>query len=315
MVEVFGITGPIFILIILGFIAARSGLLAPEHVRGMGTFVIYFALPALLFKAIAGRELAQVLNWPYLSAYALATVSLFAIGFLIARKFRREGVSASAVLAMGMSVPNSGFVGYPIAVMVLGDTAALAMALGMLVENLVMIPLSLALAEAGQQRGKAGQMVRETSLRLLRNPLIIAISLGLLFSLLNLQLPAVPARVVDMLVAASAPVALFVIGASLNGQKSRGMLTDVVQTSLGKLVLHPLMLFAAYGLFSGIDPQLMVAGLLFAAAPVMTVYPILGARYGLEERCAAALVANMVLAFFTINLLLMLLRWQGWLPA
>ena len=61
--------------------------------------------------------------------------------------------------------------------------------------------------------------------------------------------------------------------------------------------------------------MLMVAGMISAGAPMMTIYPILGQRYGLEDRCAAALVVNMVLAFFTINALLMALRWYGWLPS
>lgn len=280
----------------------------------MGTFVIYFALPSLVFKALAERSLSEVLNGPYLAAYAMASLSLFGIGLLLARRWRGLDLSSSAILAMGMAVPNSGFVGYPIAVMVIGPTAALAMALGMLVENLLMIPLALAIAEAGRQDGQGWTVVRETALRLLRNPLIIAIVLGLGMSLLELRLPVVPARVIEMLAAASAPVALFVIGATLNGMKAGGMAADLAQTSIGKLILHPLLMFAALSLVPGVDPLLMVAGVLFASAPMLSVFPILGQRFGLEERCAAALVGCTVLAFFSISVLLALLRWQGLLP-
>ena len=314
MLAVLSITAPIFILIGLGFFSARIALVNRDQVRGMGTFVIYFALPALVFKALAERSLSEVLNGPYLAAYAMASLSLFGIGLLVARRWRGLNLSSSAILAMGMAVPNSGFVGYPIAVMVIGPTAALAMALGMLVENLLMIPLALAIAEAGRQGGQGWTVVRETALRLLRNPLIIAIVLGLGMSLLELRLPVVPARVIEMLAAASAPVALFVIGATLNGMKAGGMAADLAQTSIGKLILHPLLMFAALSLVPGIDPLLMVAGVLFASAPMLSVFPILGQRFGLEERCAAALVGCTVLAFFSISVLLALLRWQGLLP-
>lgn len=314
MLAVLSITAPIFILIGLGFFSARIALVNREQVRGMGTFVIYFALPSLVFKALAERSLSEVLNWPYLLAFALASLSLFGIGLLVARRWRGLGLSHSAILAMGMSVSNSGFVGYPIAVMVIGPTAALAMALGMLVENLVMIPLALAIAEAGRQGGQGWTVARETALRLLRNPLIIAIVLGLVMSMLELHLPMVPARVIDMLAAASAPVALFVIGATLNGMKIGGMAADLAQTSIGKLILHPLLMFVALSLVPGIDPMLMVAGVLFTSAPMMSVFPILGQRFGLEERCAAALVGCTVLAFFSVSALLVLLRWQGLLP-
>lgn len=314
MLAVLSITAPIFILIGLGFFSARIALVNRDQVRGMGTFVIYFALPSLVFKALAERSLSEVLNGPYLAAYAMASLSLFGIGLLLARRWRGLDLSSSAILAMGMAVPNSGFVGYPIAVMVIGPTAALAMALGMLVENLLMIPLALAIAEAGRQDGQGWTVVRETALRLLRNPLIIAIVLGLGMSLLELRLPVVPARVIEMLAAASAPVALFVIGATLNGMKAGGMAADLAQTSIGKLILHPLLMFAALSLVPGVDPMLMFAGVLFASAPMLSVFPILGQRFGLEERCAAALVGCTVLAFFSISGLLALLRWQGLLP-
>jgi len=73
-------------------------------------------------------------------------------------------------------------------------------------------------------------------------------------------------------------------------------------------------MFAALSLVPDIDPLLMVAGLLFASAPMMSVFPILGQRFGLEERCAAALVGCTVLAFFSVSAVLALLRWQGLLP-
>ncbi len=314
MLAVLSITAPIFILIGLGFFSARIGLVNREQARGMGAFVIHFALPALVFKALAERSLGEVLNWPYLGAYALASLSLFGFGLLLARRWRGQSLSQSAILAMGMSVSNSGFIGYPIAVMVIGPTAGLAMALGMLVENLLMVPLALALAEAGQQQGRGLTVLRETVRRLLRNPLIIAIVLGLAMSLSGLRLPLVPARVVEMLAAASAPVALFVIGATLYGMKIGGMAADLAQTAIGKLILHPLLVFAALSLVPDIDPLLMVAGLLFASAPMMSVFPILGQRFGLEERCAAALVGCTVLAFFSVSAVLALLRWQGLLP-
>lgn len=314
MLAVLSITAPIFIIIGLGFLFARIGLVNREQARGMGTFVIHFALPSLVFKALAERSLGEVLNWPYLAAYALASLSLFGFGLLLARRWRGQGLSSSAILAMGMSVSNSAFIGYPIAVMVTGPTAALAMALGMLVENLLMIPLALAMAEAGQQQGRGLAVLRETASRLLRNPMIIAIVLGLAVSLLELRLPVVASRVIEMLAGATAPVALFVIGAALNGLKVGGTAADVAQTSIGKLLLHPLLMFAALWLMPGVDSTLMVTGVLFACAPMMSVFPILGQRFGLEERCAAALVVCTVLAFFSVSVVLALLRWQGLLP-
>ena len=304
MLDILAITTPIFILIGLGFLSARAGLLSREQFRGIGTFVISFALPALLIKALGERSIGEVLNAGYLLAYGLASLAVFAGGFALSR-LRGDNLQGAAISAMGMSVSNSGFIGYPVVAMVLGTPAALAMALGMLVENLLMIPLALALAEAGRQHGaRPREMLAQTARRLAKNPMLVGIVVGLALSLLELRLPPILLRSVELLAQASAPAALFVIGGSLYGLRPGGMLAEVGQVALGKLVLHPLAVFAAFALVPSLDPTLKVAGLLFASAPMMSVYPLLGQPFGLEQRCAAALVTATALSFLTMSLLL-----------
>ncbi|QEY62868.1 AEC family transporter [Metapseudomonas lalkuanensis] len=308
MLQILGITAPIFILIGIGYLSARGRLVSPEQVLGLGKFVITFALPALVIRALLEKPLDEVFDATYLLAYGIGSQLMFWGGFLFARLVRRDSLSGSALSGLGMSVSNSGFVGYPIVAMVLGSPAAVALALGMMVENLLMIPLALAIAELGRQNGGGLRAaLLDTFMRLLRNPVIIAISVGLTLALLGVRLPAVPAKVVEMLAMASAPVALFVIGASLNGLRAGGLVKDVAQLSIGKLVLHPLAVLLCFQLLPPVDPVLRVAGVLFACSPMMSIYPILGQRYGLEGRCAAALVVCTVLAFVSISLFIGLL--------
>lgn len=308
MLQILGITAPIFILIGIGYLSARGRLVSPEQVLGLGKFVITFALPALVIRALLEKPLDEVFDATYLLAYGIGSQLMFWGGFLFARLVRRDSLSGSALSGLGMSVSNSGFVGYPIVAMVLGSPAAVALALGMMVENLLMIPLALAIAELGRQNGGGLRAaLLDTFIRLLRNPVIIAISVGLTLALLGVRLPAVPAKVVEMLAMASAPVALFVIGASLNGLRAGGLVKDVAQLSIGKLVLHPLAVLLCFQLLPPVDPVLRVAGVLFACSPMMSIYPILGQRYGLEGRCAAALVVCTVLAFVSISLFIGLL--------
>lgn len=302
MLQILAITTPIFILIGIGFLATRSGLVSREQINGMGRFVVTLALPALVIKALIERPLHEVFDRNYLLAYGLGSLAMFVLGFLFARLLRRDSISGSAITALGMSMSNSGFIGYPIVALVVGETAAVGLALGMLVENLLMFPLGLMLAEAGEQLGaglKAALL--GTAKRLLSNPLILSISLGLLLALLDVRLPAIPLKVVDMLAQASAPVALFVIGGSLVGLKAGGLLGDVLQVSIGKLILHPLAVLLLFSWFPVQDPALRIAGVLFACSPMMSIYPIIGQRFGLAGRCAAALLGATLLSFLTIN--------------
>lgn len=302
MLAILGITAPIFILIAIGFFASRSGMISRDQIAGMGRFVITFALPALVIRAMLERPLAEVMDWSYMLAYGLGSLLVFGLGYGFARLIRKDSMSGSALVGLGMSVSNSGFVGYPIVVMAVGAPAGVALALGMIIENLVMIPLALTLAELGRQSGGGVlKALMGTARNLVRHPVLIAITVALLLALLDAHPPPVAMRVIDMLATASAPVALFVIGASLNGMKAGGLLLDVGQMALGKLLLHPLMVLLCFALLPVNDPVLATAGVLMAAAPMMSIYPILGARYGFEGRCAAALVVATVLSFISVS--------------
>lgn len=301
MFEILTITTPIFLIIGLGFLAARSGLLRAEQVRGIGSFVINFALPALMLNALATRPIAEVLNGGYLLAYGGASLAVFALGFGVSRWLRRDSLSGAALSALGMSGSNSGFIGYPVAAMVIGPLAALPMALCMLVECLLVIPLAMIIAESERQGGAPGKVALEIARRLARNPLLIAILGGLSLSLLEVRLPVIVLRPIEMLAQAAAPAALFVIGATLYGLRPGGMLADVAQVTLGKLVLHPLAVALALALVPGIDPQLRIAALLFASAPMFSVYPLIGQPYGFEQRCAATLVVATALSFLSLS--------------
>ncbi|SDI18802.1 hypothetical protein SAMN05216588_112125 [Pseudomonas flavescens] len=309
MLQIFQITAPIFLLIGLGYAAAMSAVLNREQVRGIGAFVITFAMPALLIKTLGTSPIQQTLIPGYLMAYALGSCVAFAAAFCISRWLRRDNLSGSAINAMGMSVSNSGFIGYPLVAAAFGSPAVLGMAMGMLVENLLLIPLALVLAEAGKQQGGGGlSVLRLTFGRLLRNPVIIGIVIGLCVSLLGIEIPPLLLKPIDMLAGISAPLALFVIGAGLFGMKARGVWIDAAWISAGKLIIHPLAVLCAFMLVPDVSPVMKAVGVLFACSPMMSIFPILGQRFDLEDRCSATLLVATLLSFFTISVALMFLH-------
>ncbi len=309
MQRILSVTAPIFMLIGIGFVATRAQLVTREQIRGMGSFVITLALPALIIKGLAERPFHEIVNIEFLLAYAAGSLASFGLGFFVFHKRLKQDISSSAMAGLGMSASNSGFIGYPVAAMVVGPSAALGVAMAIMVETIVIIPMAQALAETGQHSGAPRRVVLlRTARRLTRSPLIIAIATGLALSLLGLRLPLIGTQVIDMLAGASAPVALFVIGGTLYGLKARGLMADITQIAIGKLIAHPIAIFLAFLLVPNMDPGLKTAGLVFASAPMLSIYPILGQRFGLEERCAAALLVSTVLSFATISLLLSLLN-------
>jgi predicted permease len=305
MASIVAVTLPIFLIVALGFFASRAGLFEPEHFRAMGRFVINFTIPALIFRSITQGEFSQVMNVRYLGAYALGAFTLLVLGTTFAILVRRKRLTLAALYGMGMSGSNSAMVGFPIVSQFLGPPAAIALALNMLVENMLMIPSGLSLAEIGE--GKRGALLRvlgRTFLGLVKTPLIVAIFLSFVASLADFQPPTPLARVVDMLAQASAPVSLFVIGGSLKGLQLRGMVRDIADIGFAKLALHPLSLFAAMAVVGLQDPELRKAGLIYAACPMMSVLPVLGQKYGDEGVWSAALLATTAASFFTVSAML-----------
>ncbi|MGQ9368251.1 AEC family transporter [Azospirillum sp. ST 5-10] len=306
MLDILTITGPIFLLIAAGYGAVRLGALSKPDVRVLGKLVVGFALPALLFRSLSQRPLAEIMNTGYLLVYAVSCLTVMALGVAVARFGKGRSLQASALYGMGMSFPNSGFVGYPVLLQVLGPPAAVVLALNMLVENVILLPLTIALAEGGRQGGgSAAAVLRSSAGRLLRNPMILAIAAGCAVSALGVVPPAPVARAVDMLASASGAVSLFAIGGALVGLEVRGLAGEIAQIAAGKLLLHPLVTVLALALLPPLEPALQVALIVGTGVPMLSIYPILGQAYGREGACAAALMATTAASFVTLNALLL----------
>jgi predicted permease len=314
ILQLLSLTVPIFLLIGLGGVSVRAGVFHERQIEGLAAFVLHFALPALVLGALAGQNLGRTFDWRYVAAYGAGSLFAFSATFSILRFGMKRSLSAAAIGGMGGAASNTGFIGYPVTLLAFGSLALTAMPLNMMVENILIIPLGLALAEAGSQNGASfGQALTTTARRLLRTPLILAILLGVLLSLLRIPIPGMIATAIDMLAKASAPCALFVVGGTIATLRDPGrvlghvsgrasnMAAEVGFIAACKLFLHPLAVAAAFFLIGGADPDMEKIGIVLASVSMITVYPIFGARYGLGGISSTALVATTALGFFTIT--------------
>jgi malonate transporter len=315
--DVLAVTGPIYLIIAVGWAVTRAGLFERADMRVFGRFVLQLALPALLFNALWQRPVAQVLNPVFMAAFAGASLLLAAAGLAWARLVGKKSLSAAAVVAMGMTCGNNGFVGFPLALQLIGPAAAPAIALCLVIESVLMLPLLMAIGDIAENRERREghpwrHAVMQSAGLMLRNPMILAIAAGLAFSLLGLRLPLPVTKAVDLLALSSGGLALFVIGGSLVGLRTSGLWADVGAVAVGKLVLLPLLVLGGLWLLPPLAPALHTAAVLAAAVPMLGVYSVLAQKHGHDRMAAAAQLATTVASFFTLTGLLWLLR-QGWL--
>ena len=290
MLNVLGVTAPVFLLIGLGYVAVRAGWLG-EGTRALGDFVLRLAMPALIFRALASRPLAEVVDVGLLASYAGASLIAFFATYAL---YARQGGARAACRALGGAAPNSGFVGFPLAILLVGPKASVALALCLVVENALTIPLGLALAE----RGRPGP---PPFARLLRNPLVIAIVVGLVAAATSLALPAPLARVVDLLANAAPGAALVAIGGGLAGLSLAAGVIEIVPVAAAKLLLHPFALMGLSALVTGADPEVRRAMLVMASAPAFSIYPLICRAFGEERAASTILLAETALAFPTMS--------------
>jgi malonate transporter and related proteins len=322
MLDILAITGPIYLCIAAGFASVRWQLFSKADMRVFGRFVLQFAIPALLFNALASRPLDEVIHWGYLFAFAGGSLAVLLGALLFARVVQRKPLSESAYMAMGMSCANSGYVGYPVMLLTFGPLAGVILALNLLVENLIKLPLLFTVADAGgdgQSRPNLWRALRQTFARLVRNPMIVAIFAGFVVAALGLQLPSVIQRTVGLFAAASSALALFIIGGTLVGLEGKGLRQQVSTIAVGKLLLHPLAVFGVVLLLPllglpVLEGDLRAAAVLSAAMPMLGIYSLLAQRHGYEGFTAAALLATTAASFFTLSGILWLMRHGvGWI--
>lgn len=313
MIEILSITFPIFAAVAVGYGAVRFGLFQPADMKVLGKYVLNFALPALLCAAVARRDLAEVLQFNYMLVFALGGLGSLGVIYLILW-LQGTGPARRAIGAMGSCCPNSAYVGYPVMLLILPEKAGIVLALNFLVENFVLVPLSLLLLESSRDtdQPKGLALLGKLFLAILKRPMFIGLLCGLAVMALGLQIPEAGFRLLDMLAASSSALALVVIGGSLVDIPMKGNVTLAAQIVLGKLVLHPLMVIAAALVLTlvglpALEGDMWTAAVVSAAMPMLAIYAVFAQEYGHEGIASIALLGATTGAFFTLSALLYVL--------
>lgn len=311
MTNVFVITGPIFLLISIGYLAVRSNIIPQSALPGMGRFVLHFSLPALIFTTISSMEFDAVIEPTYLLVYGLASLLTLILGLTFIHLVRGESLATSGIMGLGMSMSNSAFIGFPFLLQVFGEPPTHAFAMSLMVENILIMPLALTIIEyANRDKSTAGSPAvhgLKVLQRLASNPLLLAIAAGMLASMVDLNVPEALGKSLSMLAQAAIAVALFTIGGTLSVNTTRDDFDSITTVLIGKLLLHPLLVFLLLMLVPELSSELQLSMILLAAMPMLSIFPIIGSNYGVGKLCASILLFTTVVSFISLTILLVLL--------
>lgn len=311
MQAILSVTVPFFALVLLGFLAARSHALPESAIPGLNAFVLFFALPCMLFRFGASLPVRQLLDPTVIVVYLITAVTMV-FGTIALTRSERVHLKDAAFGAMTAAFPNTGFMGVPLLAALLGTAAAGPVITTVLVDLLFTSSLCIALAQAHERGGLSPRAALGRSLRgALINPLPWAIALGMLASATQTVLPGPIDTIVRMLADSAAPVALFTIGAVLwratTHVHNRTPPALYLPLAAIKLIVHPLLVlalgWAAIQLGAPLSRFNLTVLVLAAALPSASAVSLLAERYGADNgRVTRVIVTSTVLAFITFTL-------------
>ncbi|MGJ7558319.1 AEC family transporter [Variovorax sp. RB3P1] len=329
MLPVFLVTFPFFALIAAGYAAARARILPLDAIPGLNTFVLYFALPCMLLRFGAGTPIGQLLDGSVALVWGVCALAVVA-GVVMFTRNARIGWNDAAFGALVAAFPNTGFMGVPLLVALLGAQAAGPMIITIAFDLVVTSSLCIALSRLDGAVGAVGVAVagrqgaslaaRKALRGILVNPMPWSILLGVLLSAARWQLPGPLERTVAMLADAASPVALFTIGAVLarsallarehdasaavaeamgtrpkaSREAAKAPWSDVLPVVAVKLLVHPLLVWGlglgAMALGLPLSHAALVVIVLVAALPSASNVAMLAERFGADNGRIARII-------------------------
>lgn len=308
MSSVVNVVLPVFALIFLGYICRRTDRLGPTAASEINRFVVWLGLPALLFNVTATSTWAQIWQPGFIAAFTIGCLGVFAVT-LAYRLLQRQSLADSSLDALGASYANTGYIGIPLCVLILGDEALQPAMVASLIVVCLLFAIALACVETGLNAGQGAlATLGKVTRALAGHPLVLAPLLGGLWAFGGRPLPVPLSTLLTLLGTAAAPCALVSLGLFLAQPQPSGQIRGVWPLVALKLIVQPLVTwYLAIRVFA-LPPLWAYSALLLSALPTGTGPFMLAEFYGREaSRVSRVVLLSTLGSLLTLSFCLYLL--------
>jgi predicted permease len=272
---------PIFALVLAGWFVRRIGLLGAAATTELNRFVVYLALPALLFDVVSTARPADIWQPGFIASFSIGAALVFA--GTVAVRLRRSPLAEASIDGLNAAYANTGFLGFPLALAALGRDALGPTLVATIMTACVMFAVALVLIETGTRTGQNGRaLALRVARSLLTNPLLVAPAIGAIFPLSGLAPPAPLESFMKLLGGAASPCALVALGLFLAAERHAAAADarDVGILVALKLLAQPLVTWLLASFVFRLSPALTTTAVLLAALPTGTGPFMLAEFYG-----------------------------------
>lgn len=268
MLSVLNVVIPVFAIIGLGYLAVRFRLYPAEGVRGLVAFVNNFATPCLLFNAMLTSDFGSAFNFHIIVPFYIGSLFSFLAGSIVAFRFFKNRPGESVSSGFSAMFTNTVLMGIPIVQRAYGD-AALPIVFSIIAFHAPMlITIGMLVMEVVRRDGAPlYKALGVAAIRIVQNPLLWAVALGLIANLLDIDLPEPADAFLVMMSAAVLPAALFGLGGALNEYRLADNWSQALAMSVLKLIVHPAIAWVVMVPILHVNHDLARYGVLLAAMP------------------------------------------------
>ena len=305
MLAVLSVAMPVFGLILTGWSAGRARLLGSDATGALNLFVVWLALPAVLFRAMARIHPPDLLNAGLLASFGLGIVIPYVLCVLWSRRSGAP-LANSALHALSATFCNVGYMGIPLCLMAFGEASVVPGIVVMVITACPQYAAAIVLVEMDRPGPPDPlRMARRIGGALIRNPLLISPVCGLIVALAGLPLPLALDRFLLLLGNAATPCALVATGLMLCETTESFQTALVARLVVLKLLVQPAIAWVVAFHVLTLPPAWGETAVLMSALPTGAGAFILARLYGREtaSTCGAVLVST-VLSFATLSFLL-----------
>ncbi len=313
MAAILDLALPFFGLVALGVAAARIWAVGDKGLEWLNIFLIWFALPALIFLVVAAAPFEKLIDWPYVAATSSATITAFLLVFVISWRLLGFAFKVAVLQGTAGSYGNVGYMGLPLAVAFFGPEAAVPAALVFCFDCTAQFTLTAFLATLGHERNEEAHW-GEIALKILKqvfgHPFIVATILGGIASAFAFKAPGALGTILTMLMNSAGPVALFALGVTVGARQFGGIGREMPLVAGMKTLVQPALAFVALSLFvPEIDPLWRDVALMMAALPTASNAFILASQYkAYIEGSSTAVLITTIISAITIPLLIYIIQ-------
>lgn len=274
---------PIFILLAIGYAAAKRGLLTAEGNSGLLKIVSCFAIPALLFHSLAGSQ-TVIGGGGIAVAYLLGCMTLLVVAVIYGRMALRLEVADCVVFGLGVIYSNSSLIGVPIVQAMFGRQGVALLGDIIAVHTLVLLPAATLLLAFGDGEGPG--RLSKALVSAISNPMTLALAAGAAWRQTGLAIPQLVDHVVGPLADAAPALALITVGATVARVPLPERYAVPLASVVLKLVVHPLLTWSIARAMHLPWDQTLIATVTAALPPGINVY-IMAVHFGRRAEDAA----------------------------